>query len=352
MSRALFARTFCCALFCLATLLVGGVACGAGAGEGGGDHNLPSRLAGPYGKLSPDPDTEIHEPIVLEDPQGELAYYGPSALFNADGSYTVYFTAEGELEGAHIRRAEGVDLAHDPSDVAVVLEAEETWEATRVAQPSVITPGILGAPLGLFFEAGDGNIGYVESADGLVFSRIGEGPLLEPEPDPSGPEGGAGLREPSAVWSGHRVLLYYSAGSPRSIFVASVTPVGDDSVAVSRLDADEVSPGRDPVLSPSGVVDSFDEVGLGAPFVSISNEVGREVFDLWYVGLDAGGDRTVGFAGSHDGLGFGRLDQNPVLPRGSPPEGDPCVVGHSTTAVMFYTQGAGDARSIGAARYP
>jgi hypothetical protein len=339
----------CCSAVLAMGVLVVGIGCGAGAQEGGGGDNLPTRLAGPYEKLPDDPDTDIDEPIVLEDPAGERAYYGPSALRADDGSYTVYFTAEDGDGAAHLLRAEGVDLANEPREVAVVLEADVGWEATRLAHPAVVKPGLDGAAYGLFYEAGVGAIGYADSPDGRTFTRHADNPILSPIQS----EEGARLGHPTAVWHQERVLLYYTAGSPGALFVAGISGAGGGGISVERLDASPMEEGRTPVLAPnpSPLPDLFDETALGGASISISNEAGRAVFDLWYAGRRADGDWSIGFAGSYDGLEFKRFEDNPVLKSGIPMETDPCVISQSISAVMFYTHGEGSRRTIGAARY-
>lgn len=327
--------------------LVAGMACGAGAEQGGGDHNLPTRMAGPYGKLAEDPDTPIDEPIVLEDPDGEHAYYGPSALRADDGTYTVYFTAEAEDGEAHILRAEGVDLANEPRDVSVVLQASAAWEATRLAHPAVLKPGLAGAAYGLFYEAGAGELGYADSPDGRTFTRHPDNPLLSP----ATPEEGTWLGHPTVVWHGDAVLLYYTAGPPGALFAATVNAQDGGAMAVERLDADPILDGRTPALGPNPLLGLFDETAVGGASIAITNEAGRAVFDLWYAGRRADGDWNIGFAGSYDGLLFERYEENPVLKSGVPMEADPCVVLRSVSAVMFYTHGEGQRRTIGAAQY-
>jgi len=323
-----------------ALALMVAVACGAGAEEGSGDRDLPTRLAGPYKALPEDPQSPIDEPKVLEDEDGEWAFYGPSAFSSGDGEYTVFFTADNGGR-AEIRRADGVDLANEPSAVSVVLEAgTTTWEASRVAHPAVLRPGLT-SDFGLFFQGGDGEIGYASSDDGFVFTRHPDNPLLSAEL----PEEGARVGEPAAVWSGDTVLLYYAARDPGAIFLASIT-VDDGVVTVEKVDPEPLTPAHDPVLGPK-----FDEAAVGGPFISISNEAGRPVYDMWYSGVRADGDLNIGFAGSYDGLLFKRLEENPVLKSGNPEEADPTVVTHELSAVMFYTLGGGADRAIGAATY-
>ena len=59
------------------------------------------------------------------------------------------FTAEAADGEAHLLRAEGVDLENPPRDVSLVLEGEAPWEATRLAHPAVVTPGLNGRAFGL-----------------------------------------------------------------------------------------------------------------------------------------------------------------------------------------------------------
>ncbi len=351
MSRRLVLLMVAALVATLVATLVAGLGCGAGAEEGGGGYDLPSRLAGPYEKLPDDPDTSIDEPIVLEDPDGERAYYGPSALGPEDGSYTVYFTAEDGDGAATILRAEGVDLANEPREVAVVLEADAAWEATRLAHPAVLMPGLDGAAYGLFYEAGAGELGYADSPDGRTFTRHADNPILSPIES----EEGAWLGHPTAVWHEGAVLLYYTAGPPGALFVARIRESGGGAVSVERLDASPMAAGRTPVLEanplPDPLSELFDARAVGGSSIFISNEAGRPVFDLWYAGQRADGDWTIGFAGSYDGLQFTRFEENPVLKTGVPMETDPCVVPQSVSALMFYTHGEGIRRTIGAARY-
>ena len=76
-------------------VVVAGFACGAGAEEGGGFDNLPSRGIGPFERLPEDDLTELEEPTVLSDPDAARAFYGPSALVGDATIFTVYFTAVG-----------------------------------------------------------------------------------------------------------------------------------------------------------------------------------------------------------------------------------------------------------------
>ncbi|MFH2008551.1 MAG: hypothetical protein ABI333_18330 [bacterium] len=329
-----------------AAALMGAVACGAGAEEGGGDSNLPTRLAGPYKALPEDPRTPIAEPKVLEDEDGDWAFYGPSAFSPAEGEYTVFFTADNGSR-AEIRRADGVDLANEPRDMAVVLEASATtWEASRVAHPALLQPGLT-TDFGLFFQGGDGEIGYASSDDGFVFTRHADNPLVSA----SLPEEGARVGEPTAVWSGDTVLLYYAAQDPGAIFLASLTVDANGAVTVEKVDPDPATPAHDPVLGPNPFAGQFDEAAVGAPTITITNDSGRPVYDMWYSGVRADGDLCIGFAGSYDGLLFKRFDENPVLKPGIPAEADPSVITYEFTAVMFYTLGTGLDRAVGAATY-
>ncbi|MDY0000532.1 MAG: hypothetical protein RBU30_04470 [Polyangia bacterium] len=313
----------------VATLILSG-ACGAAAGDGGGDTDLPTRGAGPFGKLEPDPATPVEEPVLLADPDGLEHWRAPVILAEGEGAYVVVFAAAG-LGGTVIRRAEGVSLTHGPTDVRPLLEPEESWEATRMDHPSLVFPGA-GESVGLFYEAGAGAIGYAESGDGLSFERFPANPVLVGDEL----EEGRRLGEPAAVWHQGDLWLYYSALDMGAIFVARFP--GGDLANPERLDADARTPGRNPVLGPNPFAEQFDESGVGAPFVRITSKAGRPVFDLWYGGWGSDGRPTVGFAGSLDGLVFKRFDENPVLPAGGVTETDPAVITRDIGALMLFTQ--------------
>lgn len=350
---------------------LGLLACGAGAGEGGGAENLPTRGVGPYGKLEDDPDTFVDEPVVLSDPDGLASWRAPCAVSGpVHGRYTVYFAAEVMKPSpgpTALFVARDVSLADGPGSVEPVLAAERSWEGTRLDHPQLIVPG-LDAPYGLLYEAGEGVIGYAESEDGLQFTRASDEPLLAPDPSRA-PEEGSRVGSPAAVWTspGRLLLLYEAPDAPGAlgalgggaIFGAALEvspdlPVGAPGhLTLSRLDADPRSPERDPVLGPDPFLDTFDEAAVSSPWLQTSQIADRLVYDLFYSGRDAGGDVTVGFAGSHDGLFFQRFDKNPILPRNNALERDPSVVLHGTWAVMFYTEvRVARLQTIGAARYP
>ena len=328
--------------FPLCGLLV--VACGAAAGEGGGDSNLPTRAAGPYGKLDPDPDTAVDEPVLLSDPEGRADWRAPW-LRHADGDaerYLVFFT-EADGAGSRIQRADDVDLADGPGDLTLVLEASEAWEGTRVADPTVIEPGLT-QPWGLLYGAGEGAIGYAGSEDGYVFDKDPGNPILEA----TLPEEGQRVGQPASVWNGDTLWVYYAAPDVGAIFAAVVRY--ENGIVVEKVDADPSTPEHDPVLGPSPFSVDFDTAAVGAPFVRVTHLAGRAVFDLWYAGHAGDGEWTVGFAGSHDGLLYKRFDENPVLPSGGVTENDPAVVTLAVGGLMLFTeQKAGHPAVISAA---
>lgn len=307
-------------------------ACGAAASDGGGDTDLPTRGAGPFGKLEPDPATPVLEPVLIADPDGLEHWRSPILAKEGDSTYSVIFSALGE-GGAVIRRAAGVSLTEGPGAIETLLEPEDPWEATRLEHPSLVWPGV-GHPVGLFYEAGAGAIGYAGAVDGLVFERHAGNPVLVGD----GLEEGARVGEPAGIWHQGDLWLYYAAPERGAIF--AVRFPGGDLSNPERLDGDARTPERDPVLGPNTFDEQFDVGGVGAPFVRITSWAGRPVFDLWYRGWDASGDSTVGFAGSFDGLGYKRFDENPVLPAGGVQETDPCVISMGVGSLMLFAQGS------------
>lgn len=328
------------ALLGLGALLGGAAACGAAADEGGGDTDLPTRGAGPYGKLEPDPETPVEEPVILADPDGIEEWRGPAIRVEGGGRLSVYFAA---ALGARVelRLASGVTLAEGATDVTTVLTPEQSWEGERVDHPSLVEPGA-GHALGLFYEAGDGRIGYAGSDDGVSFERR-PAPVLEAD----GLAEGDRVGEPSAVWYGGDLWLYYAAPAAGAIFVVRFP--GGDLGAPERLDGDDRTPERDPVLGPNPFAEQFDVLAVGAPFVRITALADRPVFDLWYRGLGEGGSQTVGFAGSLDGRVWKRFPENPVLPAGGVDESDPCVITDGIHSIMLFAQRSGSGPSVIAA---
>ncbi len=306
-------------------------ACGAAAGEGGGATDLPSRAAGPYGELPPDPETPLDEPTVLADPQEEEAWRAPAVCEAGAGRYTVLFAAQDATGRTEIRRADDVDLTAGAARVSPVLEPQQSWEASRVDHPALLEPGC-GHAFGLLYEGGAGAIGYAGSEDGEVFVRAAEEPLLTATLAAEGSRVG----RPAAVWVGETLHLYYAAPDVEAIFLARVTCT--PQMQVEKVDADPRTPEHDPVLGPNSFAETFDRGGVDAPFVRVTSFADRPVFDLWYAGHDGAGTWAVGFAGSQDGLVFKRFAENPALPAAGVAKRDPVVVPRGVGAVMFFSR--------------
>jgi hypothetical protein len=325
--------------------VVGAGACGAAAGEGGGATDLPSRAAGPYGELPPDPETPLDEPVILADPREQEAWGAPAVREAGGGRLTVLFAAQDVTGRTEIRRADDVDLAAGAATVTAVLEPQQSWEASRVDHPALLQPGCASA-FGLLYEGGAGAIGYADSEDGAAFVRAAEEPLVTA----TLAEEGSRVGRPAAVWVDETLHLYYAAPDVQAIFLARVTC--GPPVLVEKIDADPRTPEHDPVLGPNPFAETFDRGGVDAPFVRVTRWADRPVFDLWYAGHDGAGSWAVGFAGSQDGLVFKRLADNPVLPAAGVAKRDPAVVPRGVGAVMFYSRLRGrDPAVVAAARY-
>jgi hypothetical protein len=209
-------------------------ACATQPEEGGGDQNLPNAGAGPFRELrlgevgharsAPnvlfDDDTFPRDPAVV-DLDGDPATFEVAGYFAAG--------AEGSPPSAPptlIVRHGAVDGRSFDRSPEVVLEAIEPWEGDFIGAPSVLR---FQGELWMYYAAA-GGIGVARSVDGFVFTRE-PAPVLGPEA--AGWEGGAIPRSPGValLWDGSLRMFYEVPGEGTRIGEAR----SDDGVVWTRV---------------------------------------------------------------------------------------------------------------------
>lgn len=100
-----------------------------------------------------------------------------------------------------------------------------------------------------------------------------------------------------------------------------------------------------PILSPSGGDTLWDATYIGTPRVTrVVQITGRVIFRLYFAaGKEA--KRSIGYAGSFDGLAFGSFSENPIfVPKDNVVE--PHVIPYQGGFLMFFTRISGSRRGI------
>lgn len=303
-------------------------ACGMGGEEGGGDDNLPTLGAGPYGKLEAPAEgvTPAIEPFVVTDNVADLA--DPEALPLGGGAFRLWFTRTEPGAMAEIWRADlpAVTELPDPAP-ARALAATEAWEGGWVGAPSVVDRG--GGRLAMYYQ-GAGGIGRADSTDrGETWSKVG---LVLAD--------GA---DPGAIEVGGRTYLYYTRADAGGIFLAEsqdgVTFVPRADPVIVRRDTD---------------ADAFDRLWVGEPEpVGGVTAAGQVQIGLFFTGRATEGATAIGYAGSYDGREFTRFfNDDAILEPGLADESDPAVVLEPAHGTLFFTQLRAQTTAIAVAVHP
>jgi predicted GH43/DUF377 family glycosyl hydrolase len=186
------------------------------------------------------------------------------------------------------------------------------------------------------FDGKAWHTGLAESADGLVWTRLGR--VLSP--DPATWEGDYIAANGSALVVGDEIFYWYQAGSPPRIGLARSRD--------GKTWRKETKPVLD--FGPRG---AWDERAAADPYVVKSGEW----FYLYYLGEDRARRQRLGVARSRDGIVWTKLRTNPVLERGADGAfdenglGEPAVWQGQGSYWMFYTGRArNEVRRLGLAR--
>lgn len=279
--------------------------CGTTAAPGGGDTDLPAGRSGPFRLLD---GQEVSEGTCLLREQG-VTLDDPAALTLDAHRVALYLTRR---EGARrvVLRAVVVDGQRVEAAPVQVLAPSLAWHGEGVGAPDVAATrdGFVMA-----FDA-DGGLGLATSADGVAW-RPADAPFLTALHD-------AGettpLRAPTVAVKpdGSLLVAYESAGA---IWMATAASIAGPW---RRVDPDEATPRREPLLAPGNDARDAGTVGyasgaVGDPSLrSEATSVGRTLYRLYFsarsapVAMDGGSafTRAIGHAGSFDGVHFPRAE--------------------------------------------
>lgn len=289
--------------------------CGTTAAPGAGDSNLPAGRNGPYRLLDGE---ELSEGLCLVREES-ATLEDPAALPLDAHRVALYFTRR---EGARrtIRRVVVVDGQRLEGAPEEVLAPSLPWHQDGVGAPDVATTrdGFV-----MVFDTPTG-LGRATSIDGRVW-RPSQLPLLTADAQ-SGEL--TPLRSPTILLrpDGAVIVAYESAGA---IWAASSSALG---APLGRIDADERTPRRESLLAPGDDARDAGTVGyasgaVGDPSLRAEESLaGRTLYRLFFsarsapLGLDGGAvfNRSVGIAGSFDGVHFPRAESAALTNRADP----------------------------------
>jgi hypothetical protein len=308
--------------------------CGTLSDRFGSTTAAPATGVAPWFLVNLGPPNGLAEPYIL---YGDATHVlTEPSYFVADGEHFLYYEImELDESGANVvgrtiayaRSANGIEWQIQNGGKAV-LTANEKWEGAGVGAPTVLLDEGL---FRMWYAAGDGaGLGYAESADGLTWKKSPDNPIVVPDQKWEGGAGGV-VASPSVFRNGPHYHLFYSGGVAdgpalsRTVGWEIGEAVSDDGLHWTKRDAAGHDPSTgevEPVLTPS---QPWEGVGSGSsgsvccPDVRVDHPVDRDVYRLYYTGNFLGNEVMnnvgIGFAGSFDGLNWGKLSQpfNPIV---------------------------------------
>jgi hypothetical protein len=253
-----------------------------------------------------------------------------------------YFAAnlEGEAPGSAptlIVRYGAIDARSFDRSAEVVLDPSAAWEGGTVGAPSAVR---VGEEVWLYYAAA-GGVGLAKSSDGLTFSRE-EAPVLAP--DAGGWERGAVPRSPGVAiaWDGSFRIFYEvdpdgdgrtRIGEARSADGVAWTRVGDGPALAPSA----------PTAGASGATSKdlpFDGEAVGSPFpVVVTSRTGARILRLYYGARDSAGGRAIGLAARFGDDGALERAASPVFGAGSSAAPrEPCALVYDRFSLLFVTQ--------------
>jgi beta-1,2-mannobiose phosphorylase / 1,2-beta-oligomannan phosphorylase len=207
--------------------------------------------------LGPDPasaveDLEVTRPYVLAEA----------------GGYTMWYAGH-SADRVVICRATSADGRHWQRHGAV-LEPQLPWEKAALMCPSVLRDGA--GSYHMWYSAGEryepDAIGYATSPDGIAWTRIGDQPVLRPDP--------------RSAWERERVAgahVFSRDGWLYAAYIGFAHGFEDSAIGIARSE-DGVRWHRhagNPVIS-RGAPGDFDSINVYKPFVIVEGGLWR----LWY----------------------------------------------------------------------
>ena len=299
----------------LALALVLTLGCGTTASPGGSDSNLPIGRNGPYRLLD---GQELPAGLCLFRENG-VTFEDPAVL-PLDLHRIAIYLARRDGARRSIRRVVVVDALRLESDPEEALAPSLVWHGDSIGAPDV---AITRDGFAMVFDTPAG-LGLATSSDGRMW-RAREQPLLTADST-------AGeltpLRSPTIVVlpDGAVIVAYESAGAVWSASSASL------DAPLRRVDPDTRTTRREALLAPSDDARDAGSVGyasgaIGDPSLRAEESLaGRTLYRLLFsarsapFGLDGGStfNRTLGIAGSFDGIHFPRAEAAVLTSRTDP----------------------------------
>jgi hypothetical protein len=188
------------------------------------------------------------------------------------------------------------------------------------------------------------SINYAVSEDGATWERHPANPLMRAAHD--GRWDGNFISEPSVLWNGQRLEMWYNGGSERTGTLRVGYAWSDDGLLWHKWAPD------DWVLD-VGLLGAWDDFSVARVHVIYDGER----YQMFYEGHDAASWR-LGYARSDDGVTWHKDPANPILDLG--PEGafdsvnaaEPYVIFDGQTYRLYYSGYDGDKYRIGLAEAP
>lgn len=258
---------------------------------------------------SPEAAFRLGEFTLLGPPQGDIQVSGVIDILRMEDELWLYYVGptDGGVMGLAISQ-DGRTWTHQGT---VTLEAAipNLWNQAGINDMTILYDPVTGLFEGWYSSATDANdltttgIGYATSSDGLNWTRVSEGPVIDQGPLGSWNEERIGGQD--AIKIGDTYYLYYTATTLLPKFYRQI------GCEASLDGVNWVQCPGNPLLSPDPEVAPFEGVELEEPSI-VYSEGNYFMAYTGYLGPQ-GEDWRIGLAQSTDGLHWNRLYTEPLV---------------------------------------
>jgi predicted GH43/DUF377 family glycosyl hydrolase len=225
------------------------------------------------------PDNPVLSDGIGEVWDGELVSQ-PSVLYDGTGYHMWYSGYDGTtMQIGYATSADGVVWNRHAANPVLNVGASGVWDAEGVSSPSVLHDG---TQYHMWYSGYDGTsmrIGYATSADGVVWEKHAQNPVLDVE------TGGAwdaeGVSSPTVLVDGTGYAMFYTGSDGDHTRIGYATSA--DGVLWNKQ-------GENPVLD-VGASGSFDDASVSSPIVLYD----ETRYCMFYTGCDRD-HLKIGFA--------------------------------------------------------